>query len=250
MYVSCMIFNSLIFCLCKNYFINFYIIKIFLLYILIILFYIYVIHFNDLVKLYFNNLFIQIFNYFKKICKNKRKSIMTFYYIILYFIFSYFYNILDNVLFPATTGYFLNNSNLEYFNSIFGNYSIVALVVVFVILLYILTILYFIKLIILINIFLERLLILFFSDFFFKKYSKYLLKIYFCKSLKIFFYDFKIHKYKVIRKIFNPKFLFKIKYNIYINFIELKLYLIKNYKKDIIFFFIFMFVLILIFLNL
>lgn len=196
----------------------------------------YVIYLHDLAKLYFNNLFTSIFKYFKKIFKNIRKTIMTIYYIILYFIFSYFYNILDNFLFPATKNYFLNNYNLEYFNNIFGNYSIVALVVVFILLLSILTLLYFIKLAILVNIFLERLLILFCSDVFFKKYFKDLLKPYFYKSLKIFFYDFKIHKYKVIRKMFNPKFLFKIKYSIYISFIELKFYLIKNYKKEIIFF--------------
>lgn len=200
MYVFCMLFNSLIFCLYKNYFINFHIIKILLLYSLIILFYMYVIHLHDLVKLYFNNLFTLIFKYFKKIFKNIRKTIMTIYYIILYFIFSYFYNILDNFLFPATNNYFLNNSNLEYFNNIFGNYSIVALVVVFMLLLSILTILYFIKLIILINIFLERLLILFCIDVFFKKYFKDLLKPYFYKSLKFFFMILKYINIKLLGK--------------------------------------------------
>lgn len=172
---------------------------------------------------------------YEKTTRKTRQKIIAIMYLILYFILNYFYIILEQFLFPINSVNFLT-TNLKYFSTLFGRWGFILLVFTFVLLLQILTLLYFLKVMCIVNILTGRISTLFFGDCLYKKYDYDWSDIYFVKIFKKKFIDLETKDYTLFQKLFNPTKWFTFKLQVFSYFSDLWFYFVQNHNTNFIIF--------------
>lgn len=135
-----------------------------------------------------------------------RQCVLSLYYLIIFFILNYCYNIVFKILFPHVLWNFWQLYFLKYITS-FDNYGVLILILVYFFLFFLLSLIYFFSTLCIIKIISSFIITIFFDDFFYRRYDKYWFDLEFKKSNNLFFKSKNIKTNKILKQpLFSRRF--------------------------------------------